>query len=156
MPVRKGKSNRKLPLPKSGVVAKMTGRNGYIILDEQRRMVTLMRANGMTIDAISDVMGMCDDTLKKQFKLELDFGFNMIRSKMGAALAQAGLNGNVSAMKFWLANRCPEWRAASEGLNNDQPERDDEVVHFYLPPNYRDQPEERIVPIVIDGKAKAA
>jgi len=116
-------------------------------------MVIKMRANGMAIDAIASVMTIDVQTLRNRFKDELELGFNLISARMGAALIDAGLEGNISAIKFWLANRCPEWRLAREDQNAEAPERDDDVVHFFLPPNGRDQPEELPDPPTIDGTA---
>jgi hypothetical protein len=115
-------------------------------------MVTVMRSNAMGVEAIALVMGMNKDTLRRHFELELDYGFEHIRGQMGAALVAAGLGGSVSAMKFWLASRCPEWRAAIAQV--DEPDKAaEEVVHFFLPSNHRDEPEEVVGPI-IDGKVE--
>jgi hypothetical protein len=128
---------------------------GYQITDAHRHQVLCMRANGMSIDAIALVMDVSRRTIQKQFKHELVQGFEFVRGHMGAVLVQAGLSGNITAVKFWLSNRCAEWRRSRDELDADAPERDDEVVHFYLPPNGRDEPEDQEPP-VIDGKAEVA
>jgi hypothetical protein len=68
-------------------------------------------------------------------------------------VVEQALAGNISAAKFWLASRCEEWRATREDQLLDPPERDD-VVHFYLPPNGRDEPED--LPPIIEGEAEEA
>lgn len=143
-------------LSTSDILIRRSGASGgYVVNDQHRHMVTIMRSNGMPDHAIADVLGISERTLRSRFKAEMAVGFEMIRSRMGVALVQAGLDGNVSAMKFWLANRCAEWRRANDQVG-DVPERDDEVVHFYLPPNHRDEPEDYHEPPTIDGQAEAA
>jgi hypothetical protein len=144
---------RTLPLPKSSVVPKMPGvANRYAVTDEHRKMVSIMRSNAMSIEAIAGVMGMNKETLRSLFEYEIDNGFEAIRGQMGAALVAAGLAGSISAMKFWLASRCPEWRAAKELVNEEDKAGPEDVVHFFLPSNHRDEPEEEIGP-TIDGHA---
>jgi len=141
------KDGRALPLPKSGLLQKHGPgegvRNGYVVDDDHRKIVTIMRSNAMGIEAIAAVMGVNKDTLRSLFAVELANGFESIRGQMGAALVNAGINGNVSAMKFWLANRCPEWRVAKDEAEDpaDNPLSND-VVHFFLPSNHRDEPED--------------
>jgi hypothetical protein len=141
---------RALPLPKSSIVPKMPGvANRYAVTDEHRKMVSIMRSNAMSVEAIAGVMGMNKETLRSLFEYEIDNGFDSIRGQMGGALVAAGLAGSVSAMKFWLASRCPEWRAAKE-LVNEPENAPEDVVHFFLPSNHRDEPEEVVGP-TIDG-----
>jgi hypothetical protein len=146
---------RSLPLPSSSILRKhgpgegIDGPNEYHITDEHRKMVSIMRSNAMSVEAIAGVMGVNKQTLRRHFEYELDNGFDSIRGQMGAALVAAGLSGSVSAMKFWLASRCPEWRAAKELV--DEPDKaPEDVVHFFLPSNHRDEPEEVVGP-TIDG-----
>src|SRR4051794_4660398 len=82
----------------------------FLPLDEHRRMVLIMSANGVAIYAIADAMGCSIPTLHKYFGDELTQGFDRVEAHMGAALVQCGLSGSVSAQKFWLATRSAKWR----------------------------------------------
>jgi hypothetical protein len=138
----------------SVVIPHPNRRGSYIIEDHHRRQVLIMRANGNSIETIALVMDISVVSLRRHFKKELATGFQQVSSQIGAILVEQALAGNMSAIKFWLASRCEEWRAARENQLIEPPERDD-VVHFYLPPNHRDEPEE-LPDIVIDGTAEEA
>lgn len=130
------------------------GRNvNYVVEDHHRRQVMVMRANGNSVETIALVMDVSLPTLRKHFKKELATGFEQISARIGAVLTEQALAGNISAIKFWLANRRDEWRMSREDQLLDPPERDD-VVHFYLPPNHRDEPED--LPPEIEGTAEEA
>jgi hypothetical protein len=126
----------------------------HVPTDELRHLILVMRANGIGIDALSDALNLTGGTLQRYYGAELKNGFERVKSHVGAAVVNAALMGNISAAKYWLSVHCPEWRVKGD-LLGDQPDRDDEVVHFYLPPNRRDEPED-LGPITIDGEAEAA
>jgi hypothetical protein len=125
-------------------------------------MITVLRANGATIETICGVVGITDKTLTKHCRKELDGALDNLRARMGATLVRTALNGNVNAMKFWLATHGgPEWRVPKDP-NSDAAATaallgDDEAdpVTFYMPSNGRDEPETDDGPI-IDGDAEAA
>lgn len=124
----------------------------FMVLAEHRRMVMIMSANGVPQQAIAEAMGCSDVTLQKYFREELTQGHERVKAHMGAALVQCGLSGSVSAQKFWLATRGgAEWRLPKGTLIEDGPDGDDEVVHFYIPSNHRDQPEDTL-PADIEGE----
>jgi hypothetical protein len=138
------------------VIARTGNRgNNYIVEDHHRRQVLIMKANGNSLHTIALVMDISINALNRHFKKELATGFEQVTTQIGAALVEQALAGNMAAIKYWLSNRCPEWRLAREDQLIEPPDRGDDVVHFYLPPNHRDEPEE-LPDIVIDGTAEEA
>ncbi len=116
------------------------GRPPFEPAAHHRDVVQVLRANGVDVATIAGVLKISINTLKKYFRQELADGFEQIKAKMGIALVKAALNGDVSAMKFWLVMRGgPEWRIPRNVLPADSPVADN--VHFYMPPNGRDKPE---------------
>ena len=142
------------PYARSQIVPYNESTRRYEPADIHRRMVAAMRANGLSVAGIADVLQIKRDTVSKLFKYELEYGDKYVEGLMGAVIVEAGLGGNIAAAKFWLATHCPAWRVAKDQLT-DAPDRDDEVVRFYLPPNRRDQPEEVIEPPTIEGQVAA-
>jgi AcrR family transcriptional regulator len=149
----KGKSNytSSVVLGERGLSEKGSA---YTITEGQRHLVRCMAANGMTEEEIAKAMDIRPGALKHHFDDELKNGFDHIKGRISAALVQLALEGNMSAIKYWLSNRCAEWRVAKDQLV-DAPDNDDnEVVRFYLPSNFRDKATDDDGPI-IDGKAEA-
>jgi hypothetical protein len=107
-------------------------------------MVMVMRANGMSIAAVADCLSIAIPTVERHYKIELKNGFDRVKSHIGAAVVNAALAGNLSAMKYWLAVHCPEWRLPKGALGEPEERGDDDspVVKFYLPSNGRDGPDE--------------
>lgn len=136
---------------------KSVGRPPWNPTDDQRELVMAMRSNGISIDVIADLMHISDETLRKYCRVELDLGFERIKAHIGVAMVRAALRGNVNAMKFWLASRCPEWRAASNQLGDNDPDAalaDDQPWIIMMPENGRDKPE-NLGPI-IEGEVDEA
>jgi transcriptional regulator with XRE-family HTH domain len=79
------------------------GRKKMKITNELRDRVARLRASGMTQEQIADAIGCSVPTLAQYFSLELNEGKSAKRAEMIDALWNAGLAGNVSAMKAWLA-----------------------------------------------------
>jgi transcriptional regulator with XRE-family HTH domain len=79
------------------------GRKKMRIDNALRDRVARLRASGMTQQEIADAVGCSVPTLAQYFSLELNEGKAAKRAEMIDALWNAGINGNVTAMKAWLA-----------------------------------------------------
>jgi transcriptional regulator with XRE-family HTH domain len=79
------------------------GRRKMRISNASRDRVAMLRASGMTQQQIADAMGCSVPTLTEYFSFELSEGKSAKRAEMIEALWQAGMAGNVTAMKAWLA-----------------------------------------------------
>lgn len=79
------------------------GRKKMRITNELRDRVAMLRASGMTQEQIADAIGCSVPTLAQYFSLELNEGKAAKRAEMIDALWNAGMAGNVTAMKAWLA-----------------------------------------------------
>jgi transcriptional regulator with XRE-family HTH domain len=79
------------------------GRKKMRINKELRDRVAMLRASGMTQEQIADAIGCSVPTLAQYFSLELNEGKAAKRAEMIETLWNAGIAGNVTAMKAWLA-----------------------------------------------------
>lgn len=97
-----------------------SGRKPFVPTREQRWVVQVLHAHGFSHRFIARKIGIDENgkptaigerTLRKAFKDDLADAHLQVKAAMVATLVRTGLNGNVSAMKYWLA--CfggPEWR----------------------------------------------
>jgi hypothetical protein len=144
------------------------GRPQHQPTEQTRLLVAMMVAHGDTKEIIALTMRISLETLRKHYKAELKFGFGLMKARMQGGVVQKALEGDLRAMLEWLRRFCPEWRVSKEDIiaqtDADAAQRiaataeDDEVVHFYLPPNHRDEPldQEATQGPLIDGEADAA
>jgi hypothetical protein len=91
------------------------GRPQFEPTREQRWLVLVLRAHGISHDTIARNLtpdgGISVPTLKRAFKQELAGGYEHVKASMIAALVRAGAQGNVGAIKYWLATHGgQEWR----------------------------------------------
>lgn len=79
------------------------GRKKTKITNELRDRVAMLRASNMTQAEIADAIGCSVPTLVEFFSFELNEGKAAKRAEMLDTLWQAAKNGNVTAMRTWLA-----------------------------------------------------
>ena len=78
-------------------------------------MVRVLRASGIDLETIARALCIDPKTLGKYFKVELTFGHEDIKARMGLALVRVALQGNVNAIKYWLATHGgAEWRVPKD------------------------------------------
>jgi hypothetical protein len=70
---------------------------------EHRRTVALMAAGGMTREKMAAVVGISVPTLDKYFELEMTAGAGSIRASLIEKLREKAEEGNVAAIKAFLA-----------------------------------------------------
>ena len=80
---------------------------------ESRAIVARYKAMGRTHEEVANELGINDDTLKKYYEEELVKGKTRAVVNMGGALYRAGINGNVTAMIFYLKTQ-DRWTEAIE------------------------------------------
>lgn len=150
----------------SDVVKKRPGNPNFLphlVTEDARQLVRVLAANGIAQRIIADNVGIPIATLKRHYKKELTDGLERVEAAMGAAIVKAAMNGNWGAAKYWLCANAKDnrWREANKELKEADAYASavaasaDEVVHFYMPPNHRDEPDED-EQITIDGVADAA
>jgi hypothetical protein len=97
----------------------------------------------------------CDNTLRKKFKAELERGRERMVAALGNKVLQIALSdrpNNLQAAMFLLGKLGGAmWREPKADETSLPPVSDgrEEVVHFYLPANRRDQPDEEEPPTII-------
>lgn len=77
--------------------------------DETRQLVKFAAAVGTRYEVIARQLGICDDTLKKYYRDELDLGRDQANQAIASSLYQKALDGDTTAMIFWLKTRA-RWR----------------------------------------------
>ena len=106
------------------------GRPPYAPTQEARRLVEVLRANGVALETIARFLNVSVPTTRKYFKVELSHGHEHIQARMGAALVKAALNGHVGAMCFWLARHGGDvWRDKEKyGKAGFTPQEDEQAT----------------------------
>jgi hypothetical protein len=141
--------------------ARRRGNQPFVPTDDQRYVVSMIAAHGTQQAIIAKIMRISEQTLRRFFRAELDEAFEQLKGRIQGTVASRALQGDMGAAKFWLARYCPEWRLAKEVTDPSDvgahPEST-EVVHFYMPPNGRDQPdpEDEDEAPIIEGTAEEA
>jgi len=75
---------------------------------EQRLLVEALSAYGVTHDLIAGMIGISDETLRKHYRRELDYGLANLTAKVANSLVQKALSQRadaVNAAKFFLQAR---------------------------------------------------
>lgn len=74
-----------------------SGRLPFQVTDEHREKVMVLRAGGMTLAAICEVIGVTEVTLRKHFAHELDIAQAKVKSDLILARYASAMSGNVNA-----------------------------------------------------------
>jgi hypothetical protein len=134
----------------------------HLVTDEQRQLVRVLAANGISQRIIAANINIEVGVLKKYYRTELRDGLERVEAAMGASIVKAALAGNWNAARYWLLvnGKDQRWRDAQKFLREEAEAmaaingEDGEVVHFYMPPNYRDEPDTEEPP-TIEGEVAA-
>lgn len=81
---------------------KNSGRRAYSPSDDEREKVRVLKAGGMTNDAIATAICITTPTLTKHFPIEIDCGTAKVRAELLMARYRAAIGGNVSAQTKML------------------------------------------------------
>ncbi len=93
---------------------------------DQRLLVEALAAYGVKHDLIARMIGISDETLRKHYRNELDFGLANITAKVANSLVQKALSQRadaVNAAKFFLQARsgwAPEQRHTVNVSHDDR------------------------------------
>ena len=75
------------------------------VTDEMRTMVENMARIGVPQLRICEIVGMSAKTLRRHFRVELDYGSDLATSEVSATLFELAKGGNVAACIFWMKAR---------------------------------------------------
>lgn len=114
-------------------------RNPFTVTDKLREKVRSLAAVGVRQDDIAKIVDCSPKTLRKHFRRELDRAGAEANAMIAGSLYQAAMNGNVTAMIFWLKVRA-HWK---ETMPPEPAEPDGEPARppatiVILPDNGRD------------------
>ena len=81
---------------------KARGRPEYVATDEEREKVRVLKAGGMSNEAIAEAIGISEPTLRKHFSFDIEIGAAKVTADILMARYRAAIGGNVSAQNKWL------------------------------------------------------
>lgn len=84
---------------------KKAGRPAYKRDDDAAKQVEAMSAVGITQEQIASVLGICVETLVKNYRDELDNAAAKANAAVGRSLYQKAVNGDTSAAIWWSKAR---------------------------------------------------
>ena len=76
---------------------KNSGRKAFAPTAEQREMVRVLKAGGMSVLAIAEAVGISHPTLQKHFLADLEIGAAKVKADVLMARYRSAMGGNVSA-----------------------------------------------------------
>ena len=87
---------------------KRVGRPPYEPTEDERFLVSVLHTHGISHQVIAGYVnrnggGIHPKTLRKVFRQELKQARERVKSAMIAAIVRAGVQGNVTAAKYWLS-----------------------------------------------------
>jgi hypothetical protein len=94
-----------------------------------RKSVEMMSAVGIRQDEIAACLRLAPNTLTRYYRDELDNAANKANAKVAGALFNKAVNGDTTAMIFWLKTRM-QWKetSVSEVHNHNYAHMPDEVL----------------------------
>jgi len=75
-----------------------------LVTDQHRSLVNDMAAQGLSNEAIAQVMGISKERLQTLFEYELGTGFERAKASLARSAYWKGIAGDVPAMALWLRN----------------------------------------------------
>ena len=104
------------------------GRPPFVPTDDQRNLVRHCIASGLTRDATrlliidpNDGEPISAATLDRYFKREMETGLPQATAKIASKLFQKAMNGDMTAIIFWLKTRA-RWKEAPQQVAFTDPE----------------------------------
>lgn len=81
---------------------KNSGRPAYVPTDEDREKVRVLKAGGMSNEAIAEALSISEPTLRKYFALDLEVGAAKVTAEVIMARYRSAIAGNATAQNKWL------------------------------------------------------
>lgn len=84
------------------------GRPAYVPEEKDRKQVLTMAGIGLTQDQIAKIMGISDETLRRNYKNELETGTSRMNAMVAQnlySIATSKGQGSVAAAIFWMKTR---------------------------------------------------
>lgn len=99
----------------------------YVPTDKSRIEVTALKSCGITNDLIAQYLGISHDTLERHYRHELSTAQIKANTEMAMTLYKKGLNGDVTAMIFWLKTRA-KWRTEDAKILDSNEDIKKEII----------------------------
>jgi hypothetical protein len=94
----------------------LTSGKVYVPTEKDRRIVEMMIAGGITQEGVARALGICVDTLVKNYRPEIDGAVDKANAQVAGSLFRKAVSDNhpngVTAAIFWLKTRA-KWRETS-------------------------------------------
>lgn len=94
------------------------GRPPHEPTDATRQTVRLHAMVGTRQEIICEILGICEDTLAKYYRAELDQSRDIANANVGGALYKKAMSGDTASMIFWLKTRA-RWKETVDISNED-------------------------------------
>jgi hypothetical protein len=99
------------------------GRPAFVPTSGQRRLVEVLRANGVPMPVIASLLDVDIKTVRRHFRAELQTGKERVTAALGAVVVRAGLGGDWRASLAWLARYGgPDWRHVEKRVLSGDPD----------------------------------
>ena len=104
---------------------------------QKQEAIQVMMAAGVNKSAIPKLLHMHPDTMDKYFSHEMEYGEEILKTRMVNALIQKGLDGNVSALMFYLKSKGGWKEEEAKQLSADdrelsEVERSQRIVSLFM------------------------
>ena len=87
--------------------------------DEEAEVVRMMAAVGISQENIAKVIGIDIKTMTKYYREELDTAWIKANAKVGGAMYNKAIGGDVQAQKYWMGCRAGWKETASLEVEGD-------------------------------------
>tara|TARA_R110000751_G_scaffold15768_7_gene50738 strand:+ start:1444 stop:1788 length:345 start_codon:yes stop_codon:yes gene_type:complete len=87
--------------------------------DEEAEVVRMMAAVGISQENIAKVIGIDIKTMTKYYREELDTAWIKANAKVGGAMYNKAISGDVQAQKYWMGCRAGWKETASLEVEGD-------------------------------------
>lgn len=88
--------------------------------EETRQLVQLHATVGTPQEQVAKILGLDSKTLRKWYRVELDFSMAKANAIVGGALFNKARGGDTTAMIFWMKTRAG-WREKDRDEDTDKP-----------------------------------
>ena len=116
------------------------------ITDDMLEQMKKLAGIGLTRKQIAAYFGICERTLRRKrstderVRAALEEGLAKIAARVGQALVQQAVSGNINAIKWWEMTRTGRMPPRADVNSEGEPVSGGATIVLHLPDNGRDKP----------------